>query len=254
MTVDHHNSFWLHALRLVRWPAVAVLILLFMWLALVRLVRVGQETIRESSQTAAAALTQLSEGFRSTTITETFRASIPHMVENGLLLEVAALEATETIEREDERWAFFDLVPLGKTISEIRVPVTYRYHLSLEDPWHLEVREGVCFVRAPKIMPTLPPAIHTDGLEKRIESSWLRFDGEEMMADLEKSLTPRLEARAGTADRIDLIRETCRRKVELFVRNWLLAEDQWGGGRIVAVEVLFADEAESVYFSDPSSL
>ncbi len=79
-------------------------------------------------------------------------------------------------------------------------------------------------------------------MEKRIEGSWLRFDGHEVMDDLESTLSLRLAARAGSPARIELIRETCRVRVADFVRSWLLSEGQWGDGRIVAVEVLFSDE------------
>ncbi len=184
----------------------------------------------------------LAEGFSSTTITETFTAAIPRLGSEGMLLEVATLEATEIFERRDEKRALFELVPLGTTVSEIRVPVTYRYHIRLEDPWTLDVSDGVCRVRAPPIRATQPPAIHTGGVEKRIEGSWLRFDEDEVMEELERSLSDRLSARAASPDTIDLVRETCRRHVAEFVREWLLAEDQWGNGLIVAVAVVFADE------------
>lgn len=242
MTSDSDPNLWLHALRLLRWPAVAIAVLVIGWLAVQSILQIGKETALEAVDRAAGAVNQLAAGFTSTTITETFTAAIPKLGTEGMLLEVAQLEATETFERRDERWAFFDLVPLGMTISEIRVPVIYRYHLRLEDRWTLDLREGICLVQAPTIRPTQPPAIHTDGMEKRIEGSWLRFDEAEVMEDLEQSLSFRLSARAGSPERLDLVRETCRTRVAEFVRSWLLAEEQWGQGRIVTVEVVFVDE------------
>lgn len=203
---------------------------------------VGKDTALIAVDRAAKAVNQLAAGFTSTTITETFTAAIPRLGTEGMLLEVAQLEATETFERRDEKRAFYDLVPLGTTVSEIRVPVTYRYHLRLEDSWTLNVRDGICLVRAPMIRPSKPPAIHTGGMEKRIEGSWLRFDEDDVMADLEQSLSLRLSAKAGSPERLDLVRETCRARVADFVSSWLLAEGQWGQGRIVAVQVIFADE------------
>ena len=79
-------------------------------------------------------------------------------------------------------------------------------------------------------------------MEKRIEGSWLRFDEDDVMADLERSLSLRLSARAGSPERLDLVREACRARVADFVGSWLLTEGQWGQGRIVAVHVVFADE------------
>lgn len=236
------SQAWLHALRLLRWPLVAIAVLVIGWLTVRTTLQVGKETALEAVDRAAGAVTQLAAGFTSTTITDTFVAAIPKLGTEGLLLEVAQLEATETFERRDEKRGFYDLVPLGTTVSEIRVPVTYRYHLRLEDQWTLDVRDGICLVHAPVIRATKPPAIHTDGMEKHIEGSWLRFDEEDVMADLEQSLTLRLNARAGSPERLDLVRETCRAKVVDFVSSWLLAEGQWGQGRIIAVQVVFDDE------------
>ena len=246
MKPDTEINGWLQALRLLRWPAVAITVIVIGWLTIQSVLRIGKETTLEAVDRAAQAVEQLGAGFTSTTITDTFIASIPTLGTEGMLLEVAQLEATETFERRDEKRAFFDLVPLGVTVSEIRVPVTYRYHLRLEDPWTLDVRDGICLVQAPIIRPTKPPAIHTDGMEKRIKDSWLRFDEYAVMNDLEQSLSLRLSARAGSPQRIDLVRETCRARVADFVRSWLLAEGQWGQGRIIAVDVVFADEEARV--------
>ena len=242
MKADSDSNPWLHALSLLRWPAVAIAVLIIGWLAIHSAIRITSETALEAVDRAAEAVSQLGAGFTSTTITKTFTASIPELGTDGMLLEVAQLEATETFERRDEKRTLYDLVPLGTTVSEIRVPVTYRYHLRLEDPWALDVKDGICVVHAPTIRPTKPPAIHTDGMEKRIENSWLRFDEAKVMDELEQSLTLRLSARAGSPQRIDLVREICRVRVADFVRSWLLAEDQWGQGRILAVDVVFADE------------
>ena len=245
MNPDSDPNSWLAALRILRWPAVAVVALVIGWLMIHSALRIGSETALEAVDRAAEAVNQLGPEFTSTTITETFTAAIPTLGTEGMLLELAQLEATEIFERRDEKRALYDLVPLGVTISEIRVPVTYRYHLRLDDQWALTVRDGVCSVRAPGIRPTIPPAIHTEGMGKRIEGSWLRFDEDEVMNDLEQSLTLRLSARAGSPQRIEMIREICRKRVAEFVRSWLLAEAQWGQGRIVAVEVVFSDERAS---------
>jgi hypothetical protein len=243
-----HRSPWLEVLRLLRWPMVVVG-LAFAMVAAVHLLR---EAAREGGRSTVAAFEAAREGaaeiasrFATGTITTTFVSAIPRLVpDGGTKLELAAFEAMETLSRSDDRRVFFDMIPLGSTASEIRVPVTYRYHLRLDEAWRLEVSGGVCRVLAPPIRPTLPPAIHTDRLEKRSESGWLRFDEDEQMEALERSLTPTLTERAADRDRIELVRERCRRRVADFVRSWLLAEDQWGPDRFTHVEVTFADEAE----------
>jgi len=253
--VDRENgsggdSTWPMLLRALRWP---VVILALAGLAVLA-VRAIRDTAREGGRAAVNAVHAAADGaaevaarFATGTITTTFRAALPRLVpDGGAKLELAAFEAVETISRTDDRRVFFDLVPLGATASEIRVPVTYRYHLRLDEPWHLAVADGTCVVRAPPIRPTVPPAIHTDRMEKRSESGWLRFDADEQMAELERSLTPRLTEWAGDRDHIELVRELCRRRVADFVQSWLLLEDQWGPGRFTQVEVVFADEAGGV--------
>lgn len=246
------------ALGVLRWPLVVLAVAALAALLAARACRVVERTGRAGADAVHALGEEargLAERFRTGTITETFVAAIPRLApDDGLKLELAALEATETFTRTAEQRAFWELVPLGTTVSEIRVPVTYRYHLRLDEPWRLEVYEHTCVVHAPPIRPTLPPAIHTDGLEKRTQSSWLRFDGDLQMQELERSLTPRLELRAGNADHLELVRDRCRRRVAEFVRHWLLAEDHWRDDRFRAITVVFADETEAVAVSEPPTL
>ena len=245
---------WLPILRILRWPVV-VAVLALMVLLIVRELR---ETAREGGRAAADAVRAVGEGaaeiagrFATGTITTTFVSAIPRLVpDGGILLELAAFEATEILSRTDDRRIFFDMVPLGSTVTEIRVPVTYRYHLRLDEEWRLAIADGTCVVHAPSIRPTLPPAIHTDRMEKRSESGWLRFNEDEEMATLERSLTPTLVGRARDPEHLELVREQCRRRVADFVQSWLLHEDQWGPGRFSHVEVFFADEEGD----EPSSL
>lgn len=181
--------------------------------------------------------------FRQAHITETFTSALPQLARTpGGNLELATATATETITRTDERTIAWDMIYLGKTVSEISVPVTYRFHLQLRDPWQLEVIGHTCVVRAPGIRPSLPPAIHTEGMQKRADAGWARFDAREQMAELERSLTPRLARTAADPRRLALVREECRKTVAEFVRDWLLREDHWRRDRFTSIKVIFADE------------
>ena len=232
-----------------RWPLVVVILAVLVFLGGRAAYRMVVDGVLLGSLADSAA--GLAESFRTENITTTFVSAIPRIApDSGAKLELVAIEGVESFSRVSDRRIFFDLVPLGATVSEIRVPVTYRYHLRLDDPWHIEVDDHACIVHAPEIRATLPPAIHTDGLEKRSSSGWLRFDDEEQMVALERSLTERLGRRAADPDSIDLVRETCRREVAEFVRNWLLAEDHWRNDRFRSVTVVFPDEEAG----DPSAL
>jgi hypothetical protein len=193
---------------------------------------------------AAEQLGAWARGLITGDVTERFLSGIATVAPiGGGHLEVAVAENVETLTRTDERRAFWDLLPLGTTSVEIRVPVTYRYHLRLDDRWTVTVADGVCRVAAPALRPSLPPAIHTDRIERRIDESWLRFDGAAQMSALEASLTPELARVAGDRRHLALVRDSARGTVARFVRGWLLNESAWGEERVRAIVVSFADEA-----------
>ena len=233
---------WAQVLLAWRWPVVAVVLLGLAFL-------VWRDTVEHIDRTASSVggladtALRTARGLLTGNVTETFRSALPELDSSGSgSLELTALVATETFTRSDERRILWDAISLGTTVSEIKVPVTYRYHLRLDDAWRVEIDGPICRVVAPRIRPTLPPAIHTEGLEKRVEQGWLRFDADEQLDALERSITPRLRAHAGSPHRLRLIREESRRTVADFVKTWLLRERQWGAEGVRIVDVVLADE------------
>lgn len=202
---------------------------------------VGQasQAVNAVSDSAVA----IAEKFRSGAITKTFVASLPKIENSGSgRLELAVLQSTETFRSEDNLRIGWNYVSLGTTVAEISVPVTYRYHLRLEESWNLEVSNQTCLVTAPPIRPNLPPSIDTGQMVKSSRNGWARFNAGEQLEAMEKSLTAKLSQYAGEEDRIALVREPARKTVAAFVRNWLLREDQWRQDRFHRIEVRFADE------------
>tara|TARA_B100001250_G_C19682372_1_gene736430 strand:+ start:229 stop:1014 length:786 start_codon:yes stop_codon:yes gene_type:complete len=231
-----------------RWPIAVILIGLFALVAFIYILQTPGKMIETTGKGAAGIVDSLSvaaEKFRRGTITETFTASIPEFKnERGGLLELAKVTATETFKSQDKLkydFKWFEL-SAGTTTTEIRVPVTYRYHLRMRDPWRLDVANGVCVVYAPDIRPSQPPALHTDKMEKSSDEGWARFNAAEQMGDLEKAITPTIRKYASGDVRIESVRENCRKTVEEFVESWLLREGQWGEGRFGIVKVYFPGE------------
>ena len=242
-----------HGLATYRWPlAVVVLacLALFAFLAVLWVSkRAYDETLARGGRAgeyAARTAQSIAEKFMQGNITKTFVAAIPEISSTGVgNLELATSDQTESFRAEDEKIVLWDKLYLGKTISEIRVPVTYRYHLRLADAWHLDVSGQTCIVVAPVIRPSLPPAIHTDKMEKKSDEGWGRFNAREQMADLEKGITPTLKNCATDARHLALIRDQCRKTVAEFVKTWLLKEDQWRTDRFHSIRVIFADETNA---------
>jgi hypothetical protein len=185
----------------------------------------------------------VARNFKTGNITHTFRESVPQITSSqGDVLELAVSQSDESFKRSDERRIGWDYIYLGTTVVEIRVPVTFRYHLRLSDVWRLASRDHVCVVLAPAIRPSLPPAIHTALMEKRAESGWARFDKNDKLDELEQSLTAMLEQRSMDTNHIQLVREPCRQSVAEFVKRWLLREKHWRSDRFSAIVVVFPDE------------
>ncbi len=227
---------------------VLVVLALLALVAYFKTLNSGRDVVVESGRAMEAALRELpgiAEKFQRGTITTTFIEGIPESVSTrGDVLELATAQTPESFMRTDNRTTFWGWLDLGTTVSEIRVPVTFRYHLRLSDPWRLTTRDSVCVVLAPPIRPSNPPAIHTDQMEKRTESGWGRWNKAENLTELEKGLTPALEARAGDRRHLRLVREECRKSAAEYVRRWLLREDHWRKDRFTAIVVVFPDELE----------
>ena len=198
-----------------------------------------------SLKEAAAWVSELPRKLVRSEIEISFRESITKITStNGDILEVATLETNETVTRYDMKTAFNEMVYLGTTVSEIRTPVVYRYHIKLTDSWQLSVQDNQCIVRAPAIRPSPPPAVRTDGMEKKSEAGWLRFNAAENLAALEKSLTPTLERRAGNKVHLDSIREAARKSVAEFVKKWLIKDQMATAGSVRSITVIFPDDAQ----------
>ncbi len=237
---------WLEIIRALRWPAVILAVAMLAYLAFHQIGRTAREGGRAATEVMRGLgenVVDIAAAFKSGTITTTFISAIPSFSpDGGARLELAAFEAVEILRSSDELRIGWDLIPLGTTVTEIRVPVTYRYHLRFDESWLLEVDGQSCVVYAPDIRPTLPPAIDTGRMEKFSDRGWLRFNEEEQMEELENSITAVLSERAGDPRHLEMVRERCRLELAEFVRSWLLIEDHWRDDRFRSVTVVFADE------------
>lgn len=196
---------------------------------------------------------QAADSFESQNIAQSFLSQLPAKIEHGGdQLEIASFEAVESFRSESRRKVAWDVIDLGTTVSEIRVPVTFRYHVLLSDDWKLEVHNNICFVLAPEIRPTQPPAIHTDRMETFSTRGWARFDSDESMDQLVRTITPTVMEYAGDEKHKALVKDTARKGVATFVRNWLLDQQFWNTNAISRIIVTFNDE-ETLEFH-PSDL
>lgn len=160
---------------------------------------------------------------------------------HGDVLEVASpMKTVETFSKTDVRFAAWGWVYMGTATSEIKVPVTYRFHIKLSEMKQARLDENVLVVTAPTLHPSLPVAFDTTAMEKKTDGTWLRFDAAQQLTDLEKTITPALTARA--KDHTNTVRENARRDIEEFVQQWIVDSHPDYRAQIKAVKVIFPGE------------
>ncbi|MDB6021686.1 MAG: hypothetical protein JWQ04_1543 [Pedosphaera sp.] len=238
-----------------RWPLAVVLVVLLIVGGSVIAIRSCAKIPAESIHAFGQETEKILGKFGQSTITRTFEESLPQLSsEPGGRLELATLTLTESLSESNNLITGWGNLNLGSTVTEIKVPATYRYYLRLHDSWKLEVATNICVVHAPRIHPSLPPAIDTSRMEKKSTAGWGRFNANEQMDQLEKDITPTLGQYAGDATHLALVREECRKTVAQFVRDWLLKEQQWRDDRFTSIKVIFADEVGTNVFNLPPTL
>ena len=158
----------------------------------------------------------------------------------GGLLEVATVRALERFTREDSRdfWG----IDLGTTVSQIQAPVTYRFHIEMAREWPIEIRGRTAIARAPAIKPSLPVAFDTTLMEKYTRAGWARFNKEENLEALERSMTPMLAERAAGEAYRGLAEDAARKTIAEFITIWLLKETDWKRDPLHKVVVLVPGE------------
>ncbi|NNE94118.1 MAG: DUF4230 domain-containing protein [Verrucomicrobiales bacterium] len=172
----------------------------------------------------------------------------------GNVLELATAEATEKLTRSTNVEWFGKVMPLGTTISDISIPATYRYHIDLSGEWFIESDGGRLMVIAPKLQPSLPVAFDTGRMQKKTKSGWGRWDGNDNLAELEKSITTKLAERASDEKTIAKIRDEARLSLAKFLKTWLLKQEGWGEGRFEEIVVKFEDEEDLKLLDAPETL
>jgi len=194
--------------------------------------------------------------FRPTEIVTTFNEwrELNATATDGNILEIATAESPERFSRTSNVAMFGRVLPGTTTVSEITVPATYRFHIDLNDEWNLVADGKRLLVMAPAVRPSLPVAFDTSKVQKKTQSGWARWDGEENLAELEKEITGKLAERATQPATTEKIRDKGRTAVAQFVRKWLLDKEAWGEGRFEEIVVVFAGEDGKTISSEPASL
>ena len=174
-------------------------------------------------------------------LTQRFISAIPSLTRE-LSLEIATTRQIETFERSHSRSVLRSWIDLGTNRATIRVPVVYRFHVSLQQPWRMEPIESTLVVCAPAIEACLPVAFHTAEMEVRASRGWLRLPPHQLLAELHSELTPILAQHAQDRRRLEFVRSACRESVAEFVSRWLESDELLRKQTFSTIEVRFPDE------------
>ena len=206
------------------------------------LIIVGGGVVFYFGETAKQFLSKVTGGFITTeTALRTDELLIELGRTHGDVLEVASpMKTSETFSKTDVRFAAWGWVYLGTATSEIKVPATYRFHIKLSEMKQARLDGNLLIVTAPAIHPSLPVAFDTAAMEKKTDGTWLRFDAQQQLSDLEKSITPALTARA--LNHTATVREIARRDIEEFVQKWIVESHPDYRAQIKAIKVIFPGE------------
>ncbi len=158
----------------------------------------------------------------------------------GGLLQVSTIRSPETFQATTDHMLLG--LDLGQTVTQIRVPAIFNYHVELAPEWRVTVTGDTVLVIAPAVAPTLPVAIDTARLEKFASGTWSLFTGERELDLLQRSITQTLAVKASTPSYIQFQREAARRTVQEFVRKWLLTQQRYQAHAPREVRVFFSDE------------
>jgi len=202
------------------------------WLFLRALVQAPASAVRESG----SAIAEIAASFRRGSV-ETRFSSYAAEITGSQHLQFATLRELERFERIDSASILWGRLPLPDVVVRATAPVTYTYYVDLEGPWSFRFENGIVDVEAPPIAFN-EPAVDASAIEFEVVQGSLLRDSEESRAALQRSLSPMVRRRA--LDNVGLVRDTARRRIEDFVRAWLLLESD--AAETVRIRVRFVGE------------
>lgn len=168
-------------------------------------------------------------------------AEMPVVIQiKGGRLEVSTVQAIEPFSASTDETILG--LSVGKTVSRIRVPATYRYHVELDTDWKVLLKDKTFIVISPKVVPSLPVAIDTARLEAESSGRWSLFTGTTRLAELQRSITATLAVKAASPSYVLFQREAARQTLKEFVSKWLVTQTQWKHASAYPIRVFFADE------------
>lgn len=190
----------------------------------------GLQTLTELSPITRETIIELSYYFgevKSTDGDELIVAKITNSIEYNI----------SDTQREYWTSLIFDKgISLGTNTVKIRCPVHYKYYIKISDPWEINLKNDVIYIRQPIIRQLIPPSILIDRLEVETDRGWARLPTDKLEKD---ALRDYLGVATIYGNRsLDKIKKTANESIEKFINNWL---KNLKGIDITGVTIIFVD-------------
>lgn len=162
------------------------------------------------------------------------------------------LEVSTLVKNEKFGWETKHSCPLincgsllGATVTEIRVPVHYRYRIPLAPNWTLTPKGNYYELIVPKEEPALPPAVDFSKMEMRTQKGWLSPSTQKNREALLRQLGPELARRATQGHYIDAQREQASKTVVEFAGKWMNEQGAEKSHKSLPIKVTFIQAAST---------
>lgn len=223
-----------------RWAIAMVVLTAFCLVAPILAVRFAMRSAKDSMKDAAvssvATLRTLAEVFRQGSV-ETSLRSYASELQGVSRLQFAELKQDEIFERKDTTSVAWGTIPLPDVVVQASARVVYVYAVDLQKRWEIRLQDRTVDVIAPA-PEWSAPALDPSSLKFEVKQGSVLRDEAAVQEALRAGLRDLLNERARA--HLPLVRETGRKELARFVREWLLA--RYSDGSQYNVSVRFADE------------
>jgi len=111
-------------------------------------------------------------------------------------------------------------ISLGTNIVKVRCPTEYKYFIKISDPWIINVKSGIIYIKQPIIRQLYPPSVKLEYLEIESERGWARGSTKQLQSQALKDFMANA-IRTGD-NSIPQIKSKANESIIKFVNNWLL--------------------------------
>lgn len=160
------------------------------------------------------------------------------------------LEVSTLVRNEEFKWSTSHACPvidcgklLGKTVSQLRVPVHYTYRIPLAANWTLKRKGDHYELVVPAEVPASPAAPDLSKLEIQTERGWLAPNAAQNRVSLLTHFGGEIDRRALQSTYIHAQREAARKTVGEFARKWMIEQGKGTMAATLAITVVFPGES-----------